>query len=320
MKRRRILVASSKHDAANYGKVVQHLAEANCEVLLFEPDSIADGSRSFALHVKPNGQFSMEYDGQPFDPATVDAAWHRRANYFGEHHDPLRWLSLKDEYTSLMKAVATFIPADRWLNTADAMTVAGRKLPQLIRAGEHGFCVPETVVSNAWQSVESLESEKVIVKLTELAVLYPKDKRKTLPTTVIPKSSLPNHAVPYPGIWQPYHEKKKEWRVTVVGDAVFGVAIYTDSEAKDDWRVHQEKPTVRFEAEEFPREWADKCISFLRTLGLHYGAYDFIEEPDGRMVFLEVNPNGQFMWLEDKLGLPISKAIADELMAIAEAH
>lgn len=293
--------------------------EANYEVLLFEPDSIADKSRNFALHITPSGNFRMQYDGKSFGVNSIAAAWHRRPNYFGEHRDPLRWLSVKDEYASLMKSIGMLIPAQRWLNTADAMNRASRKLPQLIQAGDYGFTIPETVVSNTWDNIESFKSDKVIVKLAELTVLYPKGGRKTLPTTVINKDSLPKQIDPYPGIWQPYHEKKKEWRITVIGKSVFSVAIYTDKEAKDDWRKHQDTNAVRFVAEDFPKKWADKCKGFLSTLGLRYGAFDFIEEPNGRIIFLEVNPNGQFAWLEEILGLPISKAIADELINIAQS-
>jgi hypothetical protein len=35
--------------------------------------------------------------------------------------------------------------------------------------------------------------------------------------------------------------------------------------------------------------------------------------PEGRYVFLEVNPAGQYMWIESKLGLPITAALADAL-------
>lgn len=43
-----------------------------------------------------------------------------------------------------------------------------------------------------------------------------------------------------------------------------------------------------------------------------------IEDPDGRIVFLECNPNGQYGWLEEQLGFPISQAIAGELIKIAK--
>jgi hypothetical protein len=50
-------------------------------------------------------------------------------------------------------------------------------------------------------------------------------------------------------------------------------------------------------------------------LDLNYGAADFIVTPDGRHCFLEVNPVGEFFWLEKHPGLPLSGAIADLLVS-----
>ena len=52
----------------------------------------------------------------------------------------------------------------------------------------------------------------------------------------------------------------------------------------------------------------------VRRLGLAYGAIDLVLTPDGRYVFLEINPNGQYLWIEQLTGLPISEAIAEWLM------
>src|SRR6266851_4864116 len=43
------------------------------------------------------------------------------------------------------------------------------------------------------------------------------------------------------------------------------------------------------------------------------GALDFLVTPEGKWVFLEINPNGQWAWIEEETGLPIAAAIADAL-------
>lgn len=50
-------------------------------------------------------------------------------------------------------------------------------------------------------------------------------------------------------------------------------------------------------------------------LGLVYGALDFVVTPDGQWVFLEVNPGGQFGWLQLYTGLSMTDALADVLAA-----
>jgi D-alanine-D-alanine ligase-like ATP-grasp enzyme len=51
----------------------------------------------------------------------------------------------------------------------------------------------------------------------------------------------------------------------------------------------------------------------MKAFDLIYGAFDFIVTPEGRYVFLEVNPSGQYMWVECATGLEITTALADAL-------
>jgi glutathione synthase/RimK-type ligase-like ATP-grasp enzyme len=59
----------------------------------------------------------------------------------------------------------------------------------------------------------------------------------------------------------------------------------------------------------------ERCVRLIERLELCYGAIDMILTPDGRYVFLEINPSGQYLWIEMETGLPISAAICDLLMA-----
>ena len=105
----------------------------------------------------------------------------------------------------------------------------------------------------------------------------------------------------------------------MIGDESFDAAIYTSADAKDDWRKHQNMHgMVTFSRESFPENQKEKCHIFLGKLGLRFGAFDFIEDDAGEITFLECNPNGQFMWLEHQLGMPISAAIAHELIQISK--
>ena len=104
------------------------------------------------------------------------------------------------------------------------------------------------------------------------------------------------------------------------GDDVYPAAIYTKSDAKDDWRKYQLTPSVEFKHEALPEDLEVKCVQYLTEMGLKFGAFDFIEKPDGEIVFLECNPNGQYGWLEEKLGFPISEAIANVLIKIARSR
>ena len=55
------------------------------------------------------------------------------------------------------------------------------------------------------------------------------------------------------------------------------------------------------------------CIRLLKELNLQFGAIDMIKTPDGSYIFLEINPNGQWAWIETQTGLQISDAIINFL-------
>ncbi|HEY5806139.1 MAG TPA: hypothetical protein VIS56_02005 [Candidatus Saccharimonadales bacterium] len=209
------------------------------------------------------------------------------------------------------------MPEQVWLNAPRRITHAEHKLTQLALAQELGFTTPTTTVSNRWGPIKESLPEAVIFKPT-YALFYSEDQMKLLYTTPFSNpTELPTGGNPYPGFWQSFISKGREWRITVVGDETFDAAIYTDSSARDDWRKHQLEAKVEFRRGIFPEDQKEKCFQYLGRLGLRFGAFDFIEGEEGNITFLECNANGQYGWLEDELGFPISDAITDELTKIA---
>jgi hypothetical protein len=57
-----------------------------------------------------------------------------------------------------------------------------------------------------------------------------------------------------------------------------------------------------------------KLLSLVRALGLHYGCIDLRQRPDGTYVFLEVNPAGQFLFIEIDTGQPLTRSMAELLL------
>lgn len=116
---------------------------------------------------------------------------------------------------------------------------------------------------------------------------------------------------------QNYVPKAYELRITIVDNQVFACKIDSqcmeNNKGKIDWRQGYDYG-LKHEACTIPNEIANKCICFLRKMQLNFGAFDFIVTPTGEYVFLECNPNGQWLWVELVTGLNISEAIASFLM------
>jgi glutathione synthase/RimK-type ligase-like ATP-grasp enzyme len=100
----------------------------------------------------------------------------------------------------------------------------------------------------------------------------------------------------------------------VIGSRVLSCKI--DSQASEatkiDWR-HYDFVNVKHTAVNLPDDIQQKLLRFMQAVGLRYGAIDMVETPKGDFVFLEINPSGQWGWIADIAGLPISEAVAEML-------
>ena len=56
------------------------------------------------------------------------------------------------------------------------------------------------------------------------------------------------------------------------------------------------------------------CVALLRALNLAFGAIDMILTPAGEYVFLEINPNGQWAWIQQCTGAEMSGCLIDLLL------
>jgi D-alanine-D-alanine ligase-like ATP-grasp enzyme len=65
---------------------------------------------------------------------------------------------------------------------------------------------------------------------------------------------------------------------------------------------------------ELPACLSKLLLEYMRRLELTYGAIDMRMTPQGEYVFLEINPAGQWQFIEQQTKQPITKALADELV------
>ena len=111
--------------------------------------------------------------------------------------------------------------------------------------------------------------------------------------------------------------KALELRTIIVGKTVFTAAVDSQALQKSryDWRREGVALLDAWENHNLPRDIEQKLLKLMAYFGLNYGAIDIILTPDGEYIFLEVNPVGEFFWLENCPGLEISQAIAELLVS-----
>ena len=181
---------------------------------------------------------------------------------------------------------------------------------------------PETLVTSNPDEAESfilnLKPKRVVYKtLSRPLISDVGDEVRSVFTSEISEITTPMRSAirVAPCLFQEYIEKDYELRITVVGNQVFAARIYSQEheETKLDWRRDQHKVTLRHEVENLDPQLERMCINLTRSLGLTFGAIDMIVTPRQERVFLEINPNGQWGWIEKLTGLPIADALIDVL-------
>lgn len=200
--------------------------------------------------------------------------------------------------------------------------VASSKMLQYRTAIDCGFIIPDTVFTNNKEAVLSLASCHDTLCLKPINGLDVWDEKHgvdyvfyTQTITADELKSIPDEAfLQTVSFVQEYIPKEFELRVTIVDNTVIATKILSQSlpekQGKVDWRQGYESGLV-FEAFQLPEDIQNKCITLVHALGLNFGCIDFVVRPDGELVFLECNPNGQWLWIELATGQRISEAIAN---------
>ncbi len=197
-----------------------------------------------------------------------------------------------------------------WMSHPAALRAAGWKGEQLSRASRLGFLVPPSLITNRREGVEAFRARMggdIIFKSlssTSLAADRVSAEERIaggLPTTRITEEheEALDSVAELPCFFQQHVPKRHELRVTVIGERVFAARIDSQSDPRTTIDYRDFSADIRYSAERLPADIERGCLSLVRGYGLNYGAIDLIVTPAGEHVFLENNPVGQFLFIEE---------------------
>ena len=206
----------------------------------------------------------------------------------------------------------------RWMSHPTAVWNAEFKPFQIQVARELGFTIPRTIITNDPKAIKKffVEFGSMVVKPVRTGYISYQEKDFAVFTSEVLEQHLEHLECARwsPAIYQEFVPKRLDIRITVVGHEVFtaGIESQSDPEALVDWR-RTTNPLLPHRRISLPNDLQKKLLKMLTKLNLKFAAIDMIQTPNGEYVFLEVNPNGQWLWLDDRLELGISDAVADWL-------
>jgi ATP-grasp ribosomal peptide maturase len=203
------------------------------------------------------------------------------------------------------------LPHHRHVNHPLSVHAAEHKPLQLAVAERVGLTVPPTLVSNDPAAVRAFIAEHGQVVHKSLRwTPYRRDDGTGLTTWTSPVTAdeVDESVTVVPHLFQARVDKVADLRVVVVGSQVFTVRI--DSGLLD-WRT--DYSALTYTPVSLPADVERALLAHLRHFGLVSGSFDLCVTRDGGLRWLELNPNGQWGWIEEETGLPIAAAFADLL-------
>ncbi|MFI0206810.1 MULTISPECIES: hypothetical protein [Streptomyces] len=246
------------------------------------------------------------------DIIRLDSIWYRRAiDSNPTSKPPLDPASTKfvsaNIHTTIQGALdASFI--GKWIDDPYSTHRAENKLLQLAVASRVGFRIPETLVSQDLDGIREFcdaHPSGVIVK----AVRGTPETRSL--TKRVTEEHLGNRASieSCPAIYQELVPGTRHLRVHIFGEACLTALLNSEDL---DWRPRL--AAARVQEYTLASEIEGKARAALRQLGLTMGVFDFKLTDDGECVWIELNPQGQFLFLEALCGIPLTQAISNHLL------
>src|SRR3954451_2376865 len=268
-----------------------------------------EGAARFGIELSPKGSASsLSFSDRNFSIGKISVIWFRRWHQLlglgveqFVRDAPLYSSTLSHqakELAAATRAIFSEFKEAKWLTTES--TVRTHKLLVLKDALSVGLEVPGTMVTNDKKTAIEFKRRygRVVVKPltdassfpcgTESALMY------TSELTDEVMGHLPDHF--FPSMLQEMIEKSFEIRTFFLYDNFYSMAIFSqgDPQTSVDFRRYNRRVPNRTVPYNLPDEIRCRLRVLLDKLNLETASIDLIRCIDGRYIFLEVNPVGQF--------------------------
>ncbi len=320
-----ILIISRKQDV-HVDIIIDKLYELNCDVFRLNTEEFTN---NFSLTLKNNT--NNELNGTITNLSTnknvkinnIWKAWYRKPEDFNiseniQNTEAINFI--KKESQQALHFVYNF-PGLKWLNHPDDIRKAERKYLQLQIAKNNGLSIPPTIITNNKIEAETFFNShpNLICKVLHSIIVTENEPYYSSYTHKINKNNFYNFLNNInlcPVLFQEYIDKKYEIRSTIVNGKVFSCKIDSQSskESKIDFRLASNISDIPHEQIQLPKNIDNALISITTYFGLKYSAIDLILNKNNEYIFLEINPNGQWYWIEILTKMKISDEIIKTLL------
>jgi glutathione synthase/RimK-type ligase-like ATP-grasp enzyme len=306
-----VLIVSTKADTAT-DEVVKRLAARSIDHYRLNTE---DYPFSHAMTYSPTEPDAwLHCDGQPVPSPT--SIWYRRVRTAPTPEGMEEGVAAFCRQEARAAIIGSIVgQAARWMSHPAAVWQAEFKPYQLHLAAALGLRIPRTVITNSPERVRAAFRDfgSMIIKPARTGYVQTSSGEYAIYTSRVLEQHLDevDSARWSPAIYQELIPKAYDVRVTIVGTRCFAALIDSQSDpaAVTDWR-QTNNPALPHQTVTLPECIVRKLHDLMGALRLTFGAVDLIQTSSGEYVFLEVNPSGQWLWLDDMLTFGISDTVA----------
>jgi len=237
--------------------------------------------------------------------------------------DPAEARFVSNEWRAALEGFLVHIEPWKWINHHYANAAALNKLEQLTRANRFGLLVPPTLVTQSGQEARAFERSApfgIVAKPLASGYLQRENGVDTsIYTNLVAHKDLGDDAAirSCPTLFQHRVRKAFDVRVTVVDEHVVPVAMTKLIEGEQIVDIRRDNMQgVHYEKKQMPREVERVLLSLLKSYQLRFAAVDFVVEEKGEWYFLEINPNGQWAWLDSSASAGIGVAFVEATASV----
>lgn len=237
--------------------------------------------------------------------------WRRREGLpvFDEHLDPSDIVPAQIESKQFLEGYNQLLDGEFEFcaNPYSGAVRARNKIAQLNAAKKVGIRIPDTLISSSASELRNFTENgrrDVIVKsFTSPSWIDRKDCHFAYAAKIRKEFLSDERSISaVPAIYQECIEKCFEVRTLIMGEHSVSARIFSqdDEISRGDWR-RARTSNLRMEPHIIPEKVLDQCVGLMKILGIVCGSFDFAVTTSGEYVFFEVNEQGQFLWMEEKL-------------------
>lgn len=312
-----LLILSNKWDVS-VDFVIKECQKRKLSYLRLNTEDLINGHAS--ISVDEELKVTLAIKGREYDlNSTTTSIWCRRPgkvyefNIDNEKPTAAVQKFVHEQWIIWLEALSLLNNA-YWMNEPSASARMENKAIQLDHARKAGFNIPRTIITNSAEKVReyfSGEQRRIVAKALYSPLIEEPDQDYFIFTTSIELEDLVDSEVAVcPSIFQERLSPKRDFRVTVIENEVLAVEVKLDNpEASDvDWRKLES--AVSYEKVALPPGINNLCANYVKTAGLSFGAIDLVE-CKGTYYFLEINPSGEWGWLQKQIGLPVAESLCN---------